>query len=209
MSRIRLVCFDVGGVVIRVCRTWEEGCAAAGLPVRDPDPGEHTRPQRRALVVEHQTGRIDAETFAARTSALLCGLYSPAEIRGVHRAWLLDEYEGVLDLVDRLHAADLDTAALSNTNHDHWSRMGDYPAVVRIRHHLTSHRLGLHKPDPAIYRRLEQLLGYGGEEILFFDDTEENVIAARELGWRAAVIDPAGEPARQMEDVVRGEGLEI
>ncbi len=34
--------------------------------------------------------------------------------------------------------------------------------------------------------------------MLFFDDAEENVRAARAVGWRAERIDPAGDTARQM-----------
>ena len=41
-----------------------------------------------------------------------------------------------------------------------------------------------------------------GREILFFDDTEENVIAAREVGWRAMRVDPAGVPAQEIIDAL-------
>ncbi len=206
-SAVRLVCFDIGGVVIRICRSWAEACAAAGIAVRGPALWEAASETRHALVIEYQTGRIDGATFAERCSALAGGIYSPAEILGVHNSWLLGEYEGVADLVDRLHAAQIDTAALSNTNHSHWARMGDYPAVARIRHHLPSHRLGLHKPDPAFYLRLEQLLGYSGAEILFFDDAQENVSAARELGWRAERVDPLEPTAPQLHASLAAHGV--
>ena len=29
-----IVCFDIGGVLVRICRTWEEGCIAADVPLR-------------------------------------------------------------------------------------------------------------------------------------------------------------------------------
>ena len=206
---IRLVCFDLGGVVIRICRSWAEGCAAAGLPVRDPALWERVRLARQTLILQHQTGRIDGATFATRVSGLVAGLYSPAEILGIHNAWLLDEYEGVADVVARLHRTGVDTAALSNTSHGHWARMGDFPAVMRIRHHLPSHRLGLHKPDPMIYRRLEGLLGYRGREIIFFDDSPDNVTGARGVGWAAEVIDPAAAPATQIRDALRGCGVDV
>ncbi len=206
---VRLVCFDIGGVVIRICRSWAEGCAAAGIAVRAPSLWQDASEARHSLVVEYQTGRIDGATFAERTSALAGGLYSPAEIQGIHNSWLLGEYEGVADLIDRLHRAKIDTAALSNTNHAHWTRMGDYPAVARIRHHLPSHRLGLHKPDPAFYLRLEQLLGYCGQEILFFDDTPENVRAAIQIGWRAERIDPLEATAPQIRSALQSHGVDF
>lgn len=206
---VRLVCFDLGGVVIRICRTWAEGCAAAGLPVRDPGLWAATRPARGELIVELQTGRIDGAAFAARASSLVDGLYSPAEILAVHNAWMLGEYPGVVHLVDRLSRSGFATAALSNTNHVHWTRIGGFPAIMRMDHLLASHQLGLHKPDPAIYRAVERHTGWAGPEILFFDDTAENVDAARALGWHAEVIDPAGPTAEQMLLSLRRLGLDL
>jgi putative hydrolase of the HAD superfamily len=204
---IRLVCLDVGGVVVRICRTWDEGCTAAGITPRDPSLWEQTGQARNMLILKHQTGRIDGATFAEQASALAGGLYSPSEIMGIHRAWLLGEYDGIGDLVERLHQAGLETAALSNTSHEHWSRMGEFPAVMRIRHHLPSHRLGLQKPDPTIYQRLEQQLGYEGGEIIFFDDKAQNVEGARAAGWHAEIIDPAASPAAQIAEALRAHGV--
>jgi putative hydrolase of the HAD superfamily len=206
---IELVCFDIGGVIVRICRTWAEGCAAAGITPRNLELWKETGPARKSLIHKYQVGRIDGTTFADRTSALVSGLYSPAEIMGVHHAWLLDEYEGVADLVGRLHLNGLETAALSNTSHEHWCRMGEYPAVMRIRHHLPSHRLGLQKPDPKIYHRLEQQLGYGGTQVIFFDDKIENVEGARAVGWHSELIDPAASPAAQITETLRSHGVSI
>ncbi len=206
---LRLVCFDLGGVVIRICRSWAEGCAAAGLPVRDPALWQRTRPARRRLIEQLQTGRIDGATFAARASDQVAGLYSPEEILGVHRAWLLDEYDGMVDLIDRVHDAGLDTAALSNTNDEHWGRLDTLPAVMRMRHRLASHQLGLLKPDERIYRHLEEQLGYRGDQIIFFDDTPTNVVAARNVGWHAHVIDPEDNPPQQVAAVLRDHGVDV
>ena len=206
-SPIRLVCFDLGGVVIRICRSWDEACAAAGIPVRDTELWQRTRPDHLRVVAEFQTGRIDAPTFAARLSKQVAGLYSPAEILGVHHAWLLDEYTGMAELIDRVHDAGLDTAALSNTSHDHWDRLVGYPAVTRLHHLLASHLLGLHKPDPMIFRRLEEQLSYRGQEIIFFDDTQENVLAADGVGWRAHLIDPEADTAQQIAAILQEESV--
>ena len=46
-------------------------------------------------------------------------------------------------------------------------------------------RLGSRKPQPAFYREVERRLGATGESILFWDDQEANVAAARERGWVA------------------------
>jgi FMN phosphatase YigB (HAD superfamily) len=201
-STIRLICFDLGGVVIRICRSWAEGCAAAGIGVRDQASWDASRPAREAAAEDYQTGRIDGMTFAARMSGAVDGLYSPAEILAVHRSWMLGQYEGIGALIEKLHGRGLQTAALSNTNHEHWCRMAEFPAVTRLRHLLASHLLGVAKPAPMIYRALERQTGYRGAQILFFDDSLPNVQAARDLGWHAELIDPLSDTAAQIETVL-------
>jgi putative hydrolase of the HAD superfamily len=47
--------------------------------------------------------------------------------------------------------------------------------------------IGLQKPDPAYYQNIEKALNVEKESILFWDDLEINVIAARENGWNAEI----------------------
>ena len=205
--RVRLVCFDLGVVIIRICQTWKERIAAAGLKMRDPTLWDKIRPTRNALMVRYMTGCVTGRQFAQQLSEALESQYNRAEIMAIHDAWLIDEYEGVGTIVDQLHRAGIDTAALSNTTNEHWARMDEFPTVGRLRHRFASHELGLSKPDPAIYRHVERQLGYTGQQILFFDDTEENVTAAREVGWRATRVDPAGVPAQQIIDALAKHGV--
>ena len=58
------MCFDLGGVLVRICRSWDERCQAAGLDVRgafasDPSGGN----RREDLSRLHQTGRIGCAEF--------------------------------------------------------------------------------------------------------------------------------------------------
>ncbi len=48
-----------------------------------------------------------------------------------------------------------------------------------------SYRLGIAKPDPAIYRHILSKLGTQADETLFLDDKPVNVEAARAVGMRA------------------------
>lgn len=202
---IQLVCFDVGGVLIRICRSWAEGCAIAGLPVRgDPfaeDPSSANG--RRDIGQRYQTGRLTCQQYFGDLSKSVGGLYTPDEIQRIHDAWLISEYDGASALVERIHDAGIATAALSNTNHGHWSRMPEFPVMTRLQRLLASHELGLAKPDEAIYREAERRLGVSGSGILFFDDMPENIDAAQRIGWRTARIDPAGDTARQIEAALR------
>jgi len=188
---IRLVCFDLGGVIIRICRSWLEACLRAELPVREgiEELLQREIEARRELNVLHQTGRLDTPEYFQRVSATLDGLYSPDDIRAIHYAWLVGEYEGLTDVIDAIHDAGLETAALSNINPEHWQRMQKYPSVMRLQHRFGSHEIGFHKPDPKIYRALENNVNIRGSKILFFDDLEDNIAAARACGWNAVLID--------------------
>ena len=63
--------------------------------------------------------------------------------------------------------------------------LGRFPALAEFTHHTFSHRLGIAKPDAAIYRHAVEGLGVPVEEILFVDDREENIRAARVAGMVA------------------------
>jgi putative hydrolase of the HAD superfamily len=60
-----------------------------------------------------------------------------------------------------------------------------FPWIAEFAHHTFSHRLGIAKPDPAIYRHAAEGLGVPAGEILFVDDKEENILAARNAGMVA------------------------
>jgi FMN phosphatase YigB (HAD superfamily) len=195
--RIQLVCFDLGGVVVRTCHSWAEGCRNVGLDVRG-DVNAAIAPGWGDLNADYQSGRITHTVFSERFSAMISGLYTAEEVRRVHRAWILGEYDGIGAVVDALHDAGLESAVLSNTCEVHWELLPRYPAFTRLRNRLGSHLLGVRKPDEAAYRAVEEHTGFAGAEIIFFDDRVENIAAARDVGWNAVQIDPLGSTAEQV-----------
>jgi putative hydrolase of the HAD superfamily len=50
---------------------------------------------------------------------------------------------------------------------------------------FASTELGAAKPDAAFYLKVTQALNLPPDEILFWDDSEQNVAAARAVGWQA------------------------
>ena len=48
----------------------------------------------------------------------------------------------------------------------------------------------LFKPEEPIYRLTERRMGLPPDRLIFLDDTESNVLAARAFGWRAEVYPP-------------------
>ena len=49
----------------------------------------------------------------------------------------------------------------------------------------------LFKPEEPIYRLTERRMGLPPDRLIFLDDTEANVLAARAFGWHAEVYPPA------------------
>jgi glucose-1-phosphatase len=203
-----MVCFDLGGVVVRICRSWDEACRAAGVRPRGTFDDQRNGDVSQ-LVRLHQTGLIDLPAFAERFSRTWNGRFSAEEITAIHLAWICGEYEGVGDLITRLNALDVHTAALSNTTAEHWAQLDQYAAFTHIRRRFGSHQLGLVKPDPEVYRAFERECGVKGEAIVFFDDLPENIAAAAERGWRAYPIDPDGCTATQISCALREHGIHV
>ena len=211
---IRLVCFDLGGVIVRTCDSWASACVRAGVPYR-PEVEELRRQDRvRALDVEWQLGLIDPDGYFRGLSDRLERLYSVEELERIHQAWLLGEFPGTDALVRKLNGlGTVTTACLSNTNAHHWQMMGadsassPFQAFHNLRDRQASHLLHLVKPGPEIYREFERRTGAAGGEILFFDDLTENVEAARRAGWQAEEIRPGEEPSAQIGRLLEAHGI--
>lgn len=207
-GEIRLVCFDLGGVIVRICRSWAQACNVLGYEVHEAVAHPDRIRQRRAVWGEHQTGRMPDDEFWRKLAQATGDLYAPEQARAVHAAWLLGEYDGVVDLIGELNATGcIETACLSNTDPHHWETMSGYASVRSMRHRFASHLLGLAKPDRAIFEAFEAQTGCRGREIVFFEDSPENVEAARAAGWHAELVDHEGDTAGQMREHLRGFGV--
>jgi len=198
VSDVRVAVLDLGGVVVRICRSWQEGCAAAGVDHRPHVERTLVGRETAELLDRHQRGTLPCADFHAGLSRIMQGAYTPDELAAIHRAWTREDYPGVAEVIERVHRAGLESACLSNTNASHWTVLEDSPGVSRIRHRHASHLLGLAKPDPAIYRAFERATGFAPQHIVFFDDLPENVAAARSCGWNAVQVDHTGDTAAQI-----------
>lgn len=199
---IRLVCFDVGGVLSRLRTVWDDCARAVGMDGVPPALQGKTITDL-PFFDAYQAGELTDDEFLTRFAALLETDEETA--LAVHQAILVGPNEGTEALVDALNAAGIATGCLSNTNEPHWRVMHDgvlLPQIPKLRYPAASHTMRLHKPDPAIYRAYEAWTGFSGGEILFFEDGPRNVEGARVCGWDAVLIDPHGDPAAQMRDVL-------
>lgn len=201
---VKVVCFDVGGVLIRIATRWAEAAQQANVPIkRDFD---ETKIFTDAPFFDpYQSGAITEEEYFQLLAEYL-GLNEAGLALKVHNHIMLEPFLGVDGLVQDLNDAGFLTACLSNTNERHWQDMtgsGRFPANERLGLRIASHVVKLQKPDVAIFRLFEQEAQAQGAEIVFFDDTAINVEAAKSLGWNAHLVDPKGDPASQMRAIVQ------
>jgi len=203
-STVQLICFDLGGVWVRICRDWREAFDLAGVRVDRPIEDMLVDHANDELVYALETGRMNNDAFCAAV-AKLTGI-NVAHIAAAADAWLIEPYpdiEALLDLLAPSAAGGPATACLSNTQDRHWKMMrGEIPGPAalpldRLDHHFVSHHIGAMKPHDEIYRHVEQATGLAGDAIVFFDDKAENVEAAHRRGWQAFRIDPDNHPIAQ------------
>jgi FMN phosphatase YigB (HAD superfamily) len=184
---VRCVVFDLGGVLVRIARSWTEACSAAGLPVRGDADVPARVLARRPWVHAYEVGQIPHGEFLRQVAAACGHVYAVEEVARIHAAWLLEEYPRIGEVLDAVEAWGATTAILSNTNAAHWEAMlpsrdgaSRFPTLRRVRHPCASHLLGARKPEPAAWAHVER------------------VEAARAHGWQAELVDPRGDTAARM-----------
>jgi len=204
-----MVVFDAGGVLVRICRSWREACAAAGVTFHELVATPEGMAARKAVVQRYELGQLSCEEYFETLAEATNGLYAPAEVRRVHESWILGDYPGVTSLIEGLNTRGVRTGLLSNTNATHWLALAGRRSIQLIDHPHASHLLGLAKPAAAIYHAFAQRVGRPAGELLFFDDLPDNVAAARAAGWRAVQIDHTGDPAAQMRTALALVGITV
>jgi epoxide hydrolase-like predicted phosphatase len=180
---IRAVVFDIGGVLEITPHTgWvEKWEARLGLK-----PGGIVE-QLRTMWRGGDIGEISEEEVEKQTGEIL-GLDDAQLKEFMHDLW--EEYLGTLNVELASYFAGLrpsyQTAIISNSfvgareKEQERYGFGDMCDLV-----IYSHEVGIKKPDSRIFELTWERLGVQPGEMIFLDDVEEAVSAARELGIHA------------------------
>ena len=129
-------------------------------------------------------------SFADNASRLICQHpHYEQEILAWGRRWMemFDGYmDGTAELIERLEARQIPLYALSNMPAEPWDEMlGVFPVLRLFRHVVVSGRIGMIKPDAAIYHHALKVMNHPAPEtVLFIDNSLQNVEAAEALGFR-------------------------
>lgn len=194
---IRVACFDLGGVLVRITLDIAEAAQRAGVSTKSVSDSFLDYPP----FIEFQAGRLSQDVYLTELGEMLECCSSDA--LAVHNHILVEPYPGTLELIETLEADGVICGCLSNTNAPHWKEMREgtrFPNVSRLIVAVASHEHRMEKPDAAIFERFREFAGSPPPgEIAFFDDTAVNVQAARQLGWHAHLIDPRQDPVTQIQ----------
>ena len=199
---MKVVCFDLGGVLVRITLNVAEAARRSGVRHFSAAPGLSF--QDLPFFLQFQAGILNEAAYLQELAKF--GESTIEEAKSVHYHILIEPFEGTLELIQDLRSRGVRTACLSNTNALHWQEMlhsGRFPNVASLNAHVASNELKLEKPDQHFYRAFESLLLVEPEGITFFDDGPANVEAARACGWHAEQIDPEADPTTQMRHHLR------
>lgn len=157
----------------------------AKLSGEKQDPALHTRWISAPWVQAFERGACTTEEFAQGVVNDLELDLTPAAFLDDFSQWSAGPFVGSLELVRSLHGT-VAMGCLSNTNSVHWQRHLNHWGIVQyFDWTFTSHELGMMKPDPAVFRHVIRTIGTTPDRLLFLDDVNENVQAARASGMRS------------------------
>ena len=93
-------------------------------------------------------------------------------------------------LLRQLRAKGVPVFALSNFGVENFPvSVAKYPFLDEFDRHYISGRMGMIKPDAAIYEAVEADCGLSPKTLLFTDDRQDNILAAQARGWQTHLFD--------------------
>lgn len=176
----KLVLFDLGGVIVD-WRGIAELAAISGVSV--PEAAAKFSSSQTSLAYER--GEISDDEFSDHMIAMFNLPYTRAQFKLQWRMWVGEAFDGVIDIIKELRKH-FKTACLSNTNQMHWEHLLGYlPIESMFDYIFASHQIGAVKPTAQSFEIVMQRTGFEAKDIIFFDDTQANVDAAKALGITA------------------------
>lgn len=110
----------------------------------------------------------------------------------------LYERPGTRDLIRRLRQRYF-TAALTNFSPElfnfygrKFAWFGEFDALYY------SGQYGIRKPDARVFGYVLRDLGVAAKDVIFFDDRQENVVAAQKLGFKTVLFENASQAEKQL-----------
>ena len=194
---------DFGGVLTtNVFASFRAFCEDEGLHPEAFLNLFRERPEAREELRRVETGQISEDEFSARIGSML----GVVETDGlIDRLFARMEPDGeMVAAVRRAKAAGVRTGLISNSlgegRYDRSSFPELFDGVV------ISGEVGMHKPQPEIYRLGAERVGLDPEACVFVDDLRENCAGAEAVGMTAVLHRGAADTIPELERLL---GVEL
>ena len=192
MQKPAVVLFDLGNVLVRI----HPEAFLQTLGIDTPENRKMYGPKVIEIVRRYERGGDSTEQYLSRLEGLLNHgefHFGREQIEKAMLSVIGKPLEGMEELVQRV-AVGTRVGLLSNTNPLHYHLcLENLPVLRHIPVHFLSYQLLALKPEPAIYHAVVEAIDLPAEEILFIDDVEENITAARSIRMQGIrFTDPAG-----------------
>ncbi len=191
---VKHILFDLGGVLLNIDYKLTER-AFIDLGITD-FPERYSQLSQTPVFDDFETGKIDKDSFIAQMQTMAGVPLSAQQITDAWNAMLLDYPLRRLQILQQLRLY-YDLLLLSNTNEIHEAAFNDIlykahgmPTVgVFFDKVYLSHRIGMRKPNPEVFRYILEENGLNAADTLFIDDSPQHIEGAKSVGIRTIYME--------------------
>jgi glucose-1-phosphatase len=190
MSKIDVLLFDLGGVLVEFSGVRDLAVLLKGKL----SEAEISEQMSRYLPTEQfGLGKLSPRDFGERFVRDWSIDLSPEDFLREFQSWSKRLLPGAVELLTLLRPR-FRLAALSNSNELHWERNTNELGLTGFFEvAISSHQVGLYKPDPQMYLTALDRLDVSPDRVMFFDDVPAYVTAASALGIRSFQVEGVEE----------------
>ena len=197
---LRAVLFDFG-MVLSTAPIATAHQSLLGISALDADVFDrHYWAHRHA----YDEGKFTGESYWQKVASDAGIKLSAQQIKDLVAADIL-MWSGInvpmLEWARSIGRAGFKTGILSNIGFELATAMEkNFPWVEEFKYSIWSCRLAMAKPDPKIFHCAQEKLQVAPQEILFIDDREENIRAAREAGFHGIIFKDVDQLRRDLKE---------
>jgi beta-phosphoglucomutase len=190
------IIFDLDGVIVDSHaahkQAWRELLASLGREVSEAQLEFVVEGHKRDEILQHFLGDLDAEEVQ-RLGKLKDEFYC----RLAHNVKVIS---GVVEFVARAQSAGLPLAVATSAGRKRAeATLRDFGLIGSFRAVVTGDDVRAGKPDPAVFQRAAEGLGFAPEDLLVCEDAVAGVQAAKSAGMRCLGIGADGRRELLME----------
>jgi epoxide hydrolase-like predicted phosphatase len=184
MNTITTVIFDLGRVLMDI----DFGAFSRTLHLNHRGSGIASDTQIESLALSYETGKLTTDEFFTSLDRFFNKKFSRQQLLEAWNAIVVGEKKEMVPIVAQVQKR-FRTAILSNTNETHFHYAASIiPLIQKIPLRFLSYEIGAVKPDPRVYKHVIDALNSNPSSLLFIDDIQENISAARAAGMNGIVF---------------------